>query len=417
MSTTDSFTHLIEDITQRVLQQVQTQVQSVIATHINQKINELVPGDEVKAIVLSRVNENLHNYTPDLSQFENSLQDVGNQVINRLNTTADAKVNEIISSKIDTVDVDKIIYDFIYSKLDKLSEQFPFKDHSILGSAIDPTGLKITGDNIEGGVITKFASTGIDDQSTQCQLTILDQGTVIENTVYAGKLEVKGGAIIDGDLTILGHITDNSAYQQLVQDASRHAQTQIGPNILDQYQDRVFERIRDEGINLSRINIDGREIVQGDRLINIVNSQLQTVGVLRDLQTGGETLLSETLYTNNKRVGINTMDPVTALSVWDEEVEIGIGKQSKDVAKIGTSRDHTLILSSNKQNNIILTPDGVATILQLRVGNMLFSSSATPPHYNSARGTVVFNENPSLGGPMGWISLGDARWANFGIID
>lgn len=417
MSTTDSFAHLIEDITQRVLQQVQTQVQSVIATHINQKINELVPGDEVKAIVLSRVNENLHNYTPDLSQFENSLQDVGNQVINRLNTTADAKVNEIISSKIDTVDVDKIIYDFIYSKLDKLSEQFPFKDHSILGSAIDPTGLKITGDNIEGGVITKFASTGIDDQSTQCQLTILDQGTVIENTVYAGKLEVKGGAIIDGDLTILGHITDNSAYQQLVQDASRHAQTQIGPNILDQYQDRVFERIRDEGINLSRINIDGREIVQGDRLINIVNSQLQTVGVLRDLQTGGETLLSETLYTNNKRVGINTMDPVTALSVWDEEVEIGIGKQSKDVAKIGTSRDHTLILSSNKQNNIILTPDGVATIPQLRVGNMLFSSSATPPHYNSARGTVVFNENPSLGGPMGWISLGDARWANFGIID
>jgi len=29
----------------------------------------------------------------------------------------------------------------------------------------------------------------------------------------------------------------------------------------------------------------------------------------------------------------------------------------------------------------------------------------------------VFNSNPSLGGPLGWVSLGDARWANFGIID
>ena len=141
------------------------------------------------------------------------------------------------------------------------------------------------------------------------------------------------------------------------------------------------------------------------------------MGVVRDLQTDGEALLSQTLYVSNRRVGVNTMDPNTALSVWDEEIEIGIGKQSQSIARIGTAREHTLILGSNKQDNITLTPDGVTAIPKLRLGNMLFGSSATPPHYDAPRGTVVFNEQPNLGGPLGWVSLGDARWANFGIID
>ena len=58
----DSFNNLINDITQQVLQQVQTQVQSVIVDHVNQKINELTNGNDIKAIIFSRINENLHHY-------------------------------------------------------------------------------------------------------------------------------------------------------------------------------------------------------------------------------------------------------------------------------------------------------------------------------------------------------------------
>ena len=111
------------------------------------------------------------------------------------------------------------------------------------------------------------------------------------------------------------------------------------------------------------------------------------------------------------------MDPNTALSIWDEEVEIGLGKQSQNTARISTGREQTLVLGCNKQDNLVLTSDGVTEIKQLRLGNMLMSSSAVPPSYDAPRGTVVFNENPNLGGPLGWVSLGDARWANFGIID
>ena len=161
-----------------------------------------------------------------------------------------------------------------------------------------------------------------------------------------------------------------------------------------------------------------RSIIEGNTLTTtVLHSNLQSVGVLKDLQTAGETLLSETLYTTSKRVGINTMDPSLALSIWDEEIQIDIGKQSQNTAQISTPRGHSMILGSNGQKNITLTTDGAAVIPKLQIGNMQFSTAAAPPATNDPKGTVVFNENPSLGGPMGWISLGDARWANFGIID
>jgi hypothetical protein len=418
MAVNDSFNNLINDITQQVLQQVQAQVQGAITDAVNQQINNLISGDDIRAIVLSRVNENLYNYTPNLSQFESGLQNASNQIINNLNASAESKINGLINDKISSFDIDATISNYVSSRLESLSDKFPFKDRSIAGSAIDAEGLEITGDNITGGVIKNFGSTGIDDQSSSCQITILDVGAVFENTVYAGKLEVKGGATIEGDLTILGEITDNPGYQKLVADTGTSVLASIGPDLLDEHQNRVFERIRDEGMDLSRVTFNGKVIVDGNKLTSaILESQLQSLGVVRDLQTQGENLLSDTLYVSAKRVGVNTMDPNTALSVWDEEIEIGLGKQSQGIARIGIVRDHKLIIGTNKKDNITLNPDGVTEIPQLRLGNMLMSTSPTPPHYDAPRGTIVFNEQPNLGGPLGWVSLGDAKWANFGIID
>jgi hypothetical protein len=111
------------------------------------------------------------------------------------------------------------------------------------------------------------------------------------------------------------------------------------------------------------------------------------------------------------------MDPRNALSVWDEEIEIGIGKQEQNVARIATNRDHALVLGAKDNDNITLNTDGSVEVKQLKMGTMSFSTLPVPPSHNAQRGTVVFNENPTLGGPLGWVSLGDARWANFGIID
>jgi hypothetical protein len=72
---------------------------------------------------------------------------------------------------------------------------------------------------------------------------------------------------------------------------------------------------------------------------------------------------------------------------------------------------------TNGKDNIILETDGSVSVKQLQIGSMKFSESSSPPNYSSNRGHVVWNNNPNIGGPLGWICLGEARWANFGIID
>ena len=128
-------------------------------------------------------------------------------------------------------------------------------------------------------------------------------------------------------------------------------------------------------------------------------------------------MLSQTLYTTGKRVGINTIEPTQALTLWDQEIEIGFGKQGNNTGVIETPRSHALVLSSNGKNNITLTPDGATTVNKINMGTMSFAVGSAPPADNQPKGSIVFNANPSLGGPLGWVSLGDARWANFGIID
>jgi hypothetical protein len=121
--------------------------------------------------------------------------------------------------------------------------------------------LELSGDQITGGIIKQFGSTGIDDKATACQLTILDDVTVVENNLLTKNLTVKGDTQVEGNLTVAG----------------------------------------------------------------------------------------------------------------------------KDV--------------------------------RLQFGTVTMYSSSTPPKTAESKGTIVFNSNPTLGGPLGWISLGEGRWANFGFID
>jgi hypothetical protein len=180
----------------------------------------------------------------------------------------------------------------------------------------------------------------------------------------------------------------------------------------------MLASIGQKGIDLKRITQDGREIINGNQLgYHITDSNLQRVGMLRDLQTQGEALLSDTLYVTGKRVGINTIEPSAVFVVWDEEVELVITKHSQDTGYVGMPRFQRLVLGANNKDNLILDTDGSVEIENLRVGNTPMSSATAIPDYNAITGTIVWNENPAQGGPVGWICLGGARWAKFGIIE
>jgi hypothetical protein len=207
-------------------------------------------------------------------------------------------------------------------------------------------------------------------------------------------------------------------FVQFVNAAVNNLKTTLDGTFFDGYANTVLSKLRAEGITLDKINVNGMDVINGSNLGNfITGSNLQTVGTLKELQVLGESFLSSTLYSSQKRVGINTIEPSNALSIWDQEIELGFGKLKDNVAFVAAPRSQKLVLSSNNKNNLTLEPDGSVTVDKINIGTMTITVGTSAPASNQPKGTIVFNANPTLGGPLGWVSLGDARWANFGIID
>ena len=207
-------------------------------------------------------------------------------------------------------------------------------------------------------------------------------------------------------------------FVKFVNAAANNLKTSLDKTMFDGYAKTVLDKLRDEGITLDKITVNGMDVINGSMLGTfITQSSLQTVGTLKELQVSGESFLGQTLYTSQKRVGVNTIEPTNALSVWDQEIELGFGKLKDNVAFISTPRSQKLVLSSNNKNNLVLETDGSVTVDKINLGTMTITVGTSAPATNQPKGTIVFNSNPTLGGPLGWVSLGDARWANFGIID
>jgi hypothetical protein len=250
-------------------------------------------------------------------------------------------------------------------------------------------------------------------------LTILDNVTLDENNLLTRDLTVKGTVSIEGDLIVTGNVPEDSAlFVNLVRSATNNVRTSLDTTVFQGYADLIFQQIKQNGIDLSKITVNGQDLVNGPTLSNsVINSNLQKVGVLKELQVNGETLLADTFYASGKRVGINTLQPAQALDIWDQEVEIGLGKLEKNVATINVPRNQELVIGSNGNRNITVLSDGSVTMNRINLGTIAFYSSDLPPAKDEPKGTIVFNANPTIGGPLGWVSLGSAKWANFGFID
>ena len=415
----------VSGIVQTIISQITAQVQQQVAVQIDQKISEIVSNLDTTSILADQLSKKLDSRISQLpidtksieSQLYARLDNLGSAVAGEVQAQSIKLTTEAINAQIARIDFAQMLQSTLTSAIQTQSIKYP--DASIPGTAIDASNLTLSGSVINGGIIQNFGSTGIDDKATACQLTVMDDITVVENNLLTKDLTVKGTATVEGDLIITGTIPESSpAYIQIVAAATDNVRTSLDQVVFQSYADMVFDQIKAKGLDLAQISLNGQDIVVGSSLSNLITeSNLQKVGQLRELQVSGETLLSQTLYTTGQRVGINTIEPTQALSVWDQEIEIGFGKLSNNTGIIGSSRNQTLVIGTNNKNNLTLTPDGGVAVNQLTLGFITMSSASAPPTTDSPKGTVVFNSNPSLGGPLGWVSLGNATWANFGIID
>jgi len=325
-------------------------------------------------------------------------------------------------------DIKSAINEQVRQHLSGSVQNMTFPQASIPATAINFKDFKFSGDVLKGGTVEQFNSTGIEDRATKIQMTVMDHALVCEQGLHTPSIAIKGNAVIDQNLTIKGDLiidgnipVESPAFQKLVEHSTEQTSKKIKDDLnaewFKEYGSVVTDQIKVLGLDLDKITQGGKEIVSGNQLgYHIVDSNLKRVGQITDLQTLGDTYLSETAWVAGKRVGINTMEPSATFVVWDEEVEMIVCKKSKDHGYIGTPRRQNLILGSNNHDNIVLDVEGRTTIKHLRIGGNPISSEPGQPKMQSVKGHVVFNSEPAIGQPVGWVCLGESRWAEFGKI-
>ncbi len=339
-------------------------------------------------------------------------------IIPRMENQAKERLGAEILNKLQSLDIAELANQHTTRLVRDSIKTLHFPDQSIPGRAINTDSLAISADNISGGVIKKFESTGIQDSAKKCQVTILDQATVFENRLVARGLEIVGNSNFKGNISIDGEIDSGSSFvKQLVNVVTDNFEQNYQNRTSESLGDQVIGRILDEGIDVSVIKLGDKSLIEDDTLdSSITNSNLQTVGALKELQVVGETLLDETLFVSSSRVGVNTMHPEGVLDLWDQEIQIVAMKKQQDVAFIGTGRNQTLIIGTNHRDQLTVNTDGSISVKSVNIGKTNHTSSNRMPTDNRPAGQIVWNEMPSVGAPIGWVSLGGARWAHFGIV-
>ena len=261
----------------------------------------------------------------------------------------------------------------------------------------------VSGNNVTGGVIREFNSTGIKDQSDSVTLTLMPKATVCENQLITldfktVKFAELNNVRINGEI----EIGDTSFYEK----TSKYALSKL--NQID--------------VELSaghNFKIGGETVLDSNALgKKITESNLQHVGMLKELQVHGEAYLSGILYVSPAgKVGINTTEPADTFTIWDEEVEMSIAKRAKNQGFIGSRKKINLAIGVNNEPQIFCLASGEVVInTKLVHQGKSFSTDNARPGFKGKKGDIVWNQEPGVDAAIGWVCLGDANWASFGKI-
>ena len=259
----------------------------------------------------------------------------------------------------------------------------------------------VTGDAIDGGLITNFSSTGIQDQADSQQIIVTND-----------RVEVQKDLVVKGTVTV-----ENLKY----------VEAEVPKiNVTD------------------AIMIDHNEVIWKDKLgKSVKKSSLEEVGRLRNLH------VKNTLFASDSRVGINTEAPSAEFSVNVDGYEVITTMQERN-AYVGTYGPFPFAIGTDDSPRLVCRSNGDVTIGvedgkditvnvygrlgigvknpreslhvdgNIRFADKVFSSgSGTPKDGRWDVGSVVWNDNPEINQPVGWICIKSGTpglWRSFGQI-
>lgn len=411
--------NIVDDLVKNIETRLNNRVDQLVEQALQARLDAIDYEKKLNWLASAKLDNLISDMDVDMKSVQARIDAVGDTVVNGIASEGQRLATDYIKNKLYTeMDLNHVVREVVATEISKKLSTFEFPRGSIPGEAINAKGLQLTGNNIQGGIVKNFSSNGIEDKSSQVQMTLLDTAVVIENKIVSLGLEVKGQTVIEGDLHILGDVPmDGPFFKRIIDNTVQATKLSLNTELFEGFSSTLFDRIRTQGIDLDKLVINGQNLVDGNKLnYGISDTNITRVGIVKDLQTQGESYLSGTLYVGKDRVGINTMEPGHALSVWDQEVEVAVTKRQRDVAWVGMPREQSMILGANNKDNITLNQDGSVSVARLFVNHTEFGTCDGTPNFESAKGSVMFNNNPIPGGPAGWVCLGGAAWSRFGTL-
>lgn len=331
----------------------------------------------------------------------------------------------------------------------------------------------ISGNKLNGGIYSNFASVGIKDNATY----VGDPVLVVENdqiTVPAISVkEIKNSVTVEGNLTVDGEIkalklhvdelttdtrTERSAPLEFKGENGKHPYgkgliwTGNGPTRQFMYQggeeDRFFSS---ESIDVNKdktYKIGNTTVLSATELgTSVVKSNLRRVGTLQNLNVEGNFSVGHFLfwYDEEQRLGLGTESPNGALSIASLDHEFVIDSEEKDF-KLGTWTTSNLDIITDDTARITIGAEGNITLRnkvnilgRLGIGVKNFGEDAdittagpirvqgkkqevgsgVPTGGNYSLGDIVWNDSPQPTGYVGWICVREGSpglWKSFGQI-
>jgi hypothetical protein len=278
--------------------------------------------------------------------------------------------------------------------------------------------------NIDSGITRwqdrltdKFCIRGITDHTTKPQIMINDLGISVINDIESDNLLTRKDSQVKGTLTVnnlavLGDINvDNRSWDTLATAIAEKTLDSIGADWGEKIKQQVLESAKTSGIDFESIKLGGQFLVNDGRLCDsVTKSNICELAALESLTVKGSSNLGDTVRVSGRRVGVNTEQPDMALSIWDEEVTMSVGKIAAKKGFVGTSRLQNLQIGVNRTGYIEIDTEGLVTVNKLRIGQHRISHADQVPGYAGTKGDIVFNSDPRESAPFAWVCLGNYRW-------
>lgn len=388
-------------------QEIERHIKETVKARVDEALNDqevaTLIARSIDSVIAERIPNIINSYVSNLLQKGKIEKELEAKVQAKLSTVLEQELKFKASNAISGINVQHEVGRHILEQITNKINTASLPDRVLTYKHINWDGFTLSANSITEGTIETFSSTGIQDVAKQIELTIVDEGVVVENNLITRNAAVNEKLIAEnvvvGDLTINRKLT-------------------LSPEINKQFVGLIKDTITAENANkkidiaINPLYLNGKPVLTENTLgSNIINSNLRKLGRLTELNVGGVAQFNDTLLiTDSGKIGINTTDPEGALTIWDDDSDLTIRRYKKKNMYIGTMRDTDLTLGVNNDIKLSIRQDGTIEMRYLEIGGLRISVSDTIPFRAGNPGELVLMSVPKEDEPWAYRCAGGDRW-------